>query len=54
VGIASYRDSECAPTVDALLRHARHPARLSVEILDQSDPVSDEGAHDDSSHPTMI
>ena len=38
VGIASYRDSECAHTVDALYATAAHPERVSVAILNQAAP----------------
>ena len=39
VAIASYRDEECPHTVDALYASAKTPQRVSVAVLDQSEPA---------------
>ena len=39
VAIASYRDEECSHTVDALYASAKTPQRVSVAVLDQSEPA---------------
>src|SRR6185437_2104001 len=36
--IASYRDPECRPTVDNMLARARHPDRVHVCVVMQSEP----------------
>ena len=39
VAIASYRDEECPHTIDALFASAKTPQRVSVAVLDQSEPA---------------
>eukprot|EP00980_Cylindrotheca_fusiformis_P002711 scaffold627_cov125-Cylindrotheca_fusiformis.AAC.28 len=41
VSIASYRDSETVPTLDALFATAMHPARVFVGLVLQNDPIHD-------------
>lgn len=38
VSIASYRDSECRPTVESLFLRATHPDRIRVAVVDQVEP----------------
>lgn len=41
VAIASYRDTECAPTVEDLFLTARRPDRISVGVFSQYDPSTE-------------
>jgi [Skp1-protein]-hydroxyproline N-acetylglucosaminyltransferase len=38
LSVASYRDSECLPTVESLFMRAKHPERIRVAIVDQIEP----------------
>merc|ERR1740130_2326646 len=41
--ISSYRDARCGQTVFNIFDRAAFPLRMAVGIVDQKDPVSDEG-----------
>ena len=38
VSVASYRDTECRPTVESLYARAQYPERIRVAIVDQIEP----------------
>jgi [Skp1-protein]-hydroxyproline N-acetylglucosaminyltransferase len=38
VSLASYRDSECRPTLESIFLRATHPERIRVAVVDQVEP----------------
>ncbi len=38
VSLASYRDSECRPTLESIFERASHPGRIRVVVIDQIEP----------------
>jgi hypothetical protein len=41
ISVASYRDSECTPTVESIYARAKYPRRIRVAVVDQMDPSED-------------
>jgi hypothetical protein len=41
ISVASYRDSECTPTIDSIYARARYPDRIRVAVVDQIDEKVD-------------
>ena len=41
ISVASYRDPECAPTIESILGRAQYPQRIRVAVIDQRDASVD-------------
>lgn len=57
VSVASYRDSECRPTIESIFARASHPERIRVAVVDQietEDPKCTEPILPCDEDPTQI